>query len=175
MSHHKGDLTVTQDNVEYVKTLTSVGGWLYILAECTLPALTSVGDWLDIRAECTLPALTNVGTGLDIHAECTLPALTSVGAGLYIHAECTLPALTSVGAGLEILAECTLPALTVAFGVPGKLIAVSEYGLWQGDNGLYYAGCRRGLTLRQALDHWNDRDDERALKFISAINNNINA
>ena len=192
MTHHVGDLTITDMNIKYAKTLTSVGGGLdiraecelpaltsvgeglYIQAECELPALTSVGEWLDIQAECELPVLTSVGGGLCIWSECELPMLTSVGGGLDICAECELPALTSVGEWLDIQAECELPTLASAYGVPGKLIAVSEYGLWKSNDGLYYAGCRQELTLDQAINHWIDRTDKRALKFIGAILANLN-
>jgi hypothetical protein len=156
MTHHVGYLTITDDNIEYAKTLTSVGGGLDIRAECELPALTSVGGWLGIWSKCELPALTSVGGWLGIWPKCELPALASVGGGLDIRAECELPVLTSM------------------YGVPGRLIAVSRYGLWKSNKGLYYAGCRKGLTLDQAIDHWIDRTDERALKFIGAILANLN-
>jgi hypothetical protein len=173
MTHHVGNLTVTDKNVEYAKTLTSVGGRLYIRAECELPALTSVGGGLYIRAECELPTLASVGGELDIRAECELPVLASVGGGLSIRAKCELPVLTSVGGKLYICAKCGLPALASVGGVPGKLIAVSRYGLWKSNEGLYYAGCRQNLTLDQAINHWSNRTDERALKFIGAILANL--
>jgi hypothetical protein len=82
MTHHNGDLTVTSDNLDYARTLTSVVGYLDICAEnAGLGALTSVGGDLAIRkANAGLGALTSVGGYLYINAEnAGLTALTSVG------------------------------------------------------------------------------------------------
>jgi hypothetical protein len=174
MTHHVGHLTITYENIEYAKTLTSVSGKLDISANCELPTLANVGGWLDISANCELPTLANVGGWLDISANCELPTLANVGGWLDIQEECELPALTSVGGWLYVRAECELPALASVDGIPGKLIAVSKYGLWKSNGGLYYAGCRQGLTLDQAINHWIDRTDERAMKFIGAILANLN-
>lgn len=42
------------------------------------------------------------------------------------------------------------------------------YQLWCTYDGYFYAGCRKSLTRKQALKHW-DRDDDRALLFTFAI------
>ena len=76
--------------------------------------------------------------------------------------------LTEVGGSLYILAETSLPVLTSAHGNPGRLIAISGYGLVATDAGMFYAGCRGPLTKDQALAHWR-RDDERAKVFTAAI------
>ena len=112
--------------------------------------------------------LTEVTGYLSIQADASLPVLTTVGGYLYIQAEASFPVLTTVGGSLDIQARAALPALTTAHGVPGNLIAVSEYGLWAGSNGLYYAGCRKGFTREQALRHW-DREDDRACLYTLAI------
>ena len=87
---------------------------------------------------------------------------------MIIDADTSLPVLTTVGGHLIIDADTSLPVLRSAHGVPGHLLAVSEYGLWAGDDGLYYAGCRRALTREQALAHWA-RDVDRAMLFTLAI------
>jgi hypothetical protein len=94
--------------------------------------------------------------------------VTDVGGHLYIDADADLPALTTVGGYLYIDADADLPALTTAHGVKGRLLCASTYGLWLGDNGLLYAGCRQGLTIDEALKHW-DRPDKRAVKFTESI------
>ena len=166
---HQGDLTIhdTGNTARYA-AVTEVTGGLTIREGTTLPALTTVGGGLRISADAALPALTTVGRHLHIHADAALPALTTVGEDLYIRVDTALPALTTVGGGLAIRPGTTMPALCVAHGVGGRLLCVSGYGLWLGDNGLLYAGCRKGLTVAQALDHW-DRQDERAIKFTAAI------
>jgi uncharacterized membrane protein len=166
---HIGNLTITSENCKRFANLTEVTGYLYINAEASLPVLTSVGGYLRIDAEASLPVLTSVGGDLYINAEASLPVLTSVGGALYIDAEASLPVLTSVGGYLYIDAEASLPVLTSAHGVRGALLAVSKYGLWRSDEGLYYAGCRVNLTKDKALAHWG-RGDDRALLFASAIN-----
>jgi hypothetical protein len=46
MTHHEGNLVVTKFNFDYARTLTSVGGSLYIkAADAGLTALTSVGGY----------------------------------------------------------------------------------------------------------------------------------
>jgi hypothetical protein len=169
MTVHIGYMVIytEADAVKY-DDVTEVTGALYINAKATLPALTTVGG-LYIDAKATLPALTTVAGLLWVCAEVTLPALTSVGGELRGIAKASLPALTSVGGSLYSNAEATLPALTTAHGVPGRLLCVSDYGLWLGDNGLLYAGCRKGLTVQQALEHWEHREDARAVLFTEAI------
>ena len=147
---HIGNLIITTVNKAGYAELTEVTGYLSIQAEASLPVLTTVGDYLCIRAEASLPMLTTVGGSLGIYAEASLPVLTTVGGSLYIQAEASFPVLTTV------------------HSVPGNLIAVSEYGLWAGSNGLYYAGCREELTREQALRHW-DREDDRACLYTLAI------
>ena len=147
---HIGNLTITSANAGDYAGLTEVTGYLSIRADASLPVLTTVGGYLDIQSEASLPVLTTVGGYLDIQAEAALPAL------------------TTVGDPLTIRAEASFPALTTAHGVPGNLIAVSDYGLWAGSNGLYYAGCRKGFTREQALRHW-DREDDRACLYTLAI------
>ena len=147
---HIGNLTITSANAGDYAGLTTVGGYLII------------------RADASLPALTSVGGPLDIYAKASLPVLTTVGGSLTISAEAALPVLTTVGDYLSIYARAALPVLTTAHGVPGNLIAVSEYGLWAGSNGLYYAGCQEGFTREQALRHW-DREDDRACLYTLAI------
>ena len=70
---HEGDLEVTEDNINYAKTLTSVTGALYVSAACEFPLLESAG-WLDVRAECVFPLLESAGW-LDVLAECEFPLL----------------------------------------------------------------------------------------------------
>ena len=76
--------------------------------------------------------------------------------------------LVEVTGYLEINADAQLPKLTKAHGKFGKLICVSEYGLWASEDGKFYAGCRTDFTKEKALEHW-DREDERARKFTAAI------
>ena len=93
---HIGDLVVTKDNLEQVKNIEKVTGWLDIQADgASLPALQTTG-WLYIRADgASLPALQTVTGWLDIRAEgASLPALQTVTGGLYIQAEgASLPAV----------------------------------------------------------------------------------
>jgi hypothetical protein len=93
--------------------------------------------------------------------------LTSVGGDLSIRAEASLPVLTSVSGYLRIDAEASLPVLTHAHGVKGQLVCASTYGLWLSEDGLYYAGCRSKLTKTQALAHWGQREDTRAILFTA--------
>ena len=169
---HQGNLIIeTPADAANCAAVTEVTGTLVVSVPCklpALPALTTVGGGLAIHADATLPALTTLGGDLRIRADAALSALTTVGRGLYIHAATTLPALTTVAGYLRIIADAALPALTSAQGVKGRLLCVSTYGLWLGDNDLLYAGCRGGLTVAQALAHW-DRDDRLAIKFTAAI------
>ena len=173
-----GNLIIAERNKSEYAALTSVGGWLDVGSECSLPALTSVGA-LYVSSKCSLPALTSVGGALDVRAKCSLPALTSVVGALYVSSKCSLPALTSVSGRLYVSSECALPALTSVGGrldvgskcdTPyGRLLALSGYGLFYVySTRTYHAGCRQGLTSEQALAHWN-RDDERAKIFTAAI------
>jgi hypothetical protein len=139
-----GNLIIDQYNAGDYAELESVSGDLCVYSSCTLPALITV-DRLEVRASCTLPALTKVGW-LVVYADCTLPALAKVVGWLYVHAACTLSA--------------------PMFG--HQLAHDGEYALWRESNGLYRAGCRRGLTAEQALRHWA-REDKRAKLFTAAI------
>ena len=87
-------------------------------------------------------------------------ALTSVGGGLDIHADAELPALVSVGGGLYIHADAKFTALTVAFGERGRLIGIAKngYGLWLGDSGYYYCGCKK-LLREEAIARWSKMDN----------------
>jgi len=165
---HIGNLTITSANAGDYAGLTDVTGYLEIHAKSSLPVLATVGGYLTIRAKPSLPVLTTVGESLSIQAEVALPMLVTVGGYLTIHAEAALPMLVTVGGSLTIQAKSSLPVLTSAHGVPGNLIAISDYGLWAGSNGLYYAGCRKGFTREQALKHW-DREDDRACLYTLAI------
>jgi hypothetical protein len=94
---------------------------------------------------------------------------------VYSGATLTAPQLTSVGWLMYVYdgAKLTAPLLTTAYGQPGHEIArcpIDGYVLWLGDNGLYYAGCSRGLTRDEALAHWR-RDNPRARLFTAAILN----
>jgi hypothetical protein len=82
-----------------------------------------------------------------------------------------LPVLNTISREMFVSshAHTVIPALKKLGGVPGRLLCVSSYGLWLGDNGLLYAGCRRGLTVQQALEHWEHREDARAVLFTAAI------
>jgi hypothetical protein len=52
----------------------------------------------------------------------------------------------------------------------GEAIATSTFTLYRRPTGLYQAGCRKHLTLEQALEHWGPpRDDERARVFHAAL------
>jgi hypothetical protein len=160
-----GDLNI---NADAARVLTTVGGDLHINVDADLPSLTNVGGYLNIYADADLPVLTTVGGDLRIYADTDLPVLTTVGGHLNINAYADLPVLTTVGGDLRIYADTPLPALTTAHGVKGRLLCASTYGLWLGDNGLLYAGCHEGLTIDEALKHW-DRTDERAVMFTAAI------
>ena len=59
--------------------------------------------------------------------------------------------------------------LAAAHGQPGRLLAVSGYGLWLSAEGHYYAGCRGPWSKAEALAHWGERTDERAMFFTAAI------
>jgi hypothetical protein len=52
----------------------------------------------------------------------------------------------------------------------GEAMATSAYTLYRRPNGLYQAGCRKNLTLAQALAHWGThRRDKRARVFRAAL------
>lgn len=54
----------------------------------------------------------------------------------------------------------------------GTVIAQSSYKLYRRPTGLYQAGCRKNLTLEQALACWGPpRKDKRALIFYAALQN----
>ena len=71
---HEGVLIVTNANIEYARTVTSVGGYLSVKADAQLPALTSVGGDLSVKADARLPALTSVGGSLYVMADAQLRA-----------------------------------------------------------------------------------------------------
>ena len=151
MRIHQGDLTITRANAKACEDITEVTGYLYIRADASLPVLTTVGGSLDISADASLPVLTTVGGSLDISADASLPVLTTVGGYLYISAE-----------------KLDAPNIDTLHSNKGRLLAVSQYGLWLSHDGYYFAGCRGPLNRAQALKHWK-RDDERAVVFTAAI------
>ena len=57
------------------------------------------------------------------------------------------------------------------FAAPGWAeIASSGWALLRSPDGLYFAGCRMGLTHAQAVAHWGlPRTDERALAYSAAL------
>jgi hypothetical protein len=152
---------------------------VYDGATLTVPQLVSVGGSLEVNQDGILvaPMLTSVGDNLYVHKRATLDAvhLTSVSGDLVAHKGATLttPRLILVNGYLYVYEGVTLDAvhLTFAYGQPGREIArcpVDGYVLWLTRNGLYYAGCRRGLTRDAALAHWSG-DTERAKLFTAAI------
>jgi hypothetical protein len=168
---HQGSLIIQTNGSDLkYRDVTDVDGFMYINANVELPALKSVSRWMDIRGDSDLRTLTTVGGHLNINADADLRALKNVGGDLHIyeHADADLPALTTVEGRLYLLGHYNMPELTTAHGVKGRLLCASTYGLWLGDNGLIYAGCREGLTIGAALKHW-DRPDERAVMFTAAI------
>ena len=63
-----------------------------------------------------------------------------------------------------------LPTDLKMYGVPGKLLCFKKYALWKSKDGLYYAGCQRGLTAKQCIalsKKWEERGI--AEQFIAAI------
>lgn len=109
----------------------------------------------------------------------TLP--TSVGGSLYLSG-CDLSGVTlpaSVG-GLLYLSWCRNPDPSQWWTECGettrrRCIAVCPddgYALVQTDTDLFSAGCRKNLTRKQALAHWN-RSDARAKLFTAAIEASI--
>jgi hypothetical protein len=114
------------------------------------------GGWLYLRG-CDLKGVTipPVGGWLDLGG-CDLKGI-------------TLP--TSIGGGLYAYAEVNLPELTMMHGHPGRLLTLSNYGLWLTNNGQYYAGCRGPFSKLEAIAHWT-RTDSRAVAFTKAILNN---
>jgi hypothetical protein len=176
---HKGGLAVSVDAA--LSDLTSVSGRLSVRSGATLtaPQLTSIsGDlYMAEGATLTAPQLTSISGDLYVHdgATLTAPQLTSVSyLEVYDGATLTAPQLTSVDY-MDVYdgAKLTTPLLTSVYGQRGREIARCPdegYVLWLTSNGLYYAGCRRGLTRDEALAHWSD-DNPRARLFTAAILN----
>ena len=129
---HIGDLVVTKDNLEQVKNIEKVTGWLDIQAEgASLPALQKVTGWLDIQAE-----------------GASLPALQTVTGWLYIRADgASLPALETVTGWLDIRAEgASLPALDKSIKInyrqPVPIVCpiIGEFEAWK--------RCADGVIVR---------------------------
>jgi hypothetical protein len=96
--------------------------------------------------------------------------LVDVTGYLYIRADASLPALTTVGGSLYINAgKLKAPLISTLHGCKGRLLSICRYGLWLSDDGLYYGGCKSGLTQAEALAYFAGRTDERAVMFIAAI------
>jgi len=181
--HVTGSLYLSGCDLSGVTLPASVGGWLDLngcdLSGVTLPA--SVGGSLDLSgcdlSGVTLPA--SVGgslylSGCDLSGV-TLPA--SVGGSLYLRG-CDLSGVTlpaSVGGSLY-LRGAKNPDPTQWWQENGeatrrRCIAVCPrdgYALVQTDTDRFSAGCRSGLTRKQALAHWS-RKDARAKLFTAAI------
>lgn len=169
--HHSNDLVVTEDNVEYARLVSSVGGNLKVLTDdaglgalirvegdvkvhaknAGLNALASVGGSLSVTAA-------KIGTGEQIRFESDLKvqaknagltSLTSVGRDLYINAEdAGLTALTSVGGNLK--ARGKNMGLTALTSVEGNVLVVADNAdlgalIYVGGNLVIY-GDGAGLT-----------------------------
>jgi hypothetical protein len=139
--------------------MTTYTGNLIVTDDINLPDVTAVTGHLIVYSGATLTA----------NALTTVHGYLSVGSG----ATLTVNALTSVKGSLSVREGATLTAsnLTTAYGVPGRELTrcpADGYVLWLGDDGLYYAGCRRGLNREQALERW-EREDDRAKLFTGAI------
>lgn len=61
------------------------------------------------------------------------------------------------------------PLLSHLSGYPGKLLAVHSYPLWQDDLDGFHAGCRHFKNKAEALAHWENRTDPRAVTFTAAL------
>jgi hypothetical protein len=165
-----GDLYVRADFS--APLLASVGGYLSVRAEFSAPLLASVGGDLYVRAEFSAPLLASVGGFLHVSAEFSAPLLASVGGFLYVYADFSAPMLASVGSYLYVRTDFSAPMLASAYGAKGKLLSVNKYGLWKSDEGLFYAGCKRGFTKDEAIElskTWEEQ--EIAQQFIAAILN----
>ena len=167
MRHITGNLVITKENAKNYEDVVSVGGYLNVLSGFNAPLLNSVSGYLDVSADFTAPLLTSVG-GIDVRADLNAPMLTSVGGYLDVRADFNAPMLTSVGGHLIVFTDLNAPLLKIAHGVPATLLAKSNYCLFIGSDGYFYAGCRK-FTLEEALDHWGDRSDDRAIMFTKAI------
>jgi hypothetical protein len=77
--------------------------------------------------------------------------------------------ITEVTGSLDISAgKFDAPQLETLHANKGRLLAISQYGLWVSHDGYYFAGCRGPLSREAALKYW-DRTDERAKVFTAAI------
>ena len=141
--HVTGSLDLRGCDLSGVTLPASVGGWLYLsgcdLSGVTLPA--SVGGWLYLRG-CDLSGV-------------TLPA--SVTGSLDLSgAKSPDPAQWWRKNGEATRRRCL------------AVCPDSGYALIQTETDRFSAGCRKNLTRKQALAHWN-RSDARAKLFTAAI------
>ena len=64
-----------------------------------------------------------------------------------------------------------IPKVKTVAGLRVIELARHGYALYRSEDGKYYAGCRRGLSYKQAAYHWDDgfRHDQRAMYFAFAL------
>ena len=79
---HRGDLTVTAENLDYAKILSEVSGHVDVRAEgASFPMLAEVSGPVDVRAEgASFPMLAEVSGSVHVHAEgASFPMLAKSG------------------------------------------------------------------------------------------------
>jgi len=155
MTHHEGNLNVTERNLDYAKTVTSIGGWCYIKAEADLSALESIGGECNIQAEADMSALYATG-------------FWDVGRHIYF----SDPPATMWHQGRDIRLE-NIDGLTMAVGTwkSGDGIEVAKARYFGGGDFDKLKRCyiarsgditAHGNTLAQAIDDLRYKMNERA-------------